>query len=136
MSLLPPPWLELTTSSPSGRATRVSPPGSTQTSSPLFTANGRRSTWRGASRSSISVGTVDSWTTGWAIHPRGSVVTRRRSASSSSLLARGPITIPLPPEPSTGLTTSSSSRSSTSSRAASSSSRQVSTLGRIGSACR
>ena len=32
MSLDPPPWLELTTSSPSGSATRVRPPGSTQTS--------------------------------------------------------------------------------------------------------
>ena len=31
MSLEPPPWLELTTSWPSGRATRVSPPGSTRT---------------------------------------------------------------------------------------------------------
>ena len=56
--------------SPSGKATRVSPPGSTQTSSPLLTANGRRSTWRGCRQSSISVGTVD-WTTGCAIQPRG-----------------------------------------------------------------
>ena len=31
VSLEPPPWLEFTTSSPSGSATRVSPPGSTQT---------------------------------------------------------------------------------------------------------
>ncbi len=43
VSLEPPPWLELTTSSPSGSATRVRPPGSTQTLLPSLTANGRRS---------------------------------------------------------------------------------------------
>ena len=43
VSFDPPPWLEFTTSWPSGRATRVRPPGSTQTSSPSFTAKGRRS---------------------------------------------------------------------------------------------
>ena len=85
--------------------------------SPLFTAKGRRSTCRGRSASSMRVGTVESWTTGWAIQPRGSAITRARRASSSSRVARGPMTMPLPPEPSTGLTTSSSSRSSTSSRA-------------------
>ncbi len=72
VSLEPPPWLELTISSPSGSATRVSPPGSTHTRSPSLTANGRRSTWRGASLPSTKVGTVESCTTGWAIQPRGS----------------------------------------------------------------
>ena len=136
VSLLPPPWLLFTTISPLGRATRVRPPGSTQTSSPLFTANGRRSTCRGSSPEPIRVGTVESCTSGWAIQPRGSASTRARSASSSSAVATGPITMPLPPEPSTGLTTSSANRSITSSRAASSSSRQVSTLRMIGSSRR
>src|ERR1700744_3887620 len=44
VSLDPPPWLELTTRDPSTSATRVRPPGSTHTSSPSLTANGRRST--------------------------------------------------------------------------------------------
>ncbi|CPB94213.1 Uncharacterised protein [Mycobacterium tuberculosis] len=44
MSLEPPPWLELTTREPSTNATRVSPPGSTHTSLPSLTANGRKST--------------------------------------------------------------------------------------------
>ena len=80
------------------------------------------------------VGTVDSWTTGWAIQPRGSASIRLRSrVQLLGPVARGPITIPLPPDPSTGLTTSSSSRSITSSRCSGSSSRQVCTLGRIGS---
>ena len=48
---------------------------------------------------------------------RGSSSTLARSSSSSARWRRGPITMPLPPEPSTGLSTSSSSRSSTSSRA-------------------
>src|SRR5205823_535577 len=56
VSFDPPPWLELTTSDPSGSATRVKPPGSTHTSSPSLTANGRRSTCRGATSSPISVG--------------------------------------------------------------------------------
>src|SRR5262249_11117380 len=37
VSLLPPPWLELTTSEPFRRAVRVSPPGSTQEDLPLTT---------------------------------------------------------------------------------------------------
>ncbi|SKU71794.1 Uncharacterised protein [Mycobacteroides abscessus subsp. abscessus] len=64
VSLEPPPWLEFTTSEPSGSATRVSPPGSTHTSSPSLTAKGRRSTCRGTNWSSILVGTVDNCTTG------------------------------------------------------------------------
>src|SRR5206468_1342957 len=48
VSLLPPPWLELTTSEPLTRAVRVRPPGRTQVEVPL-TMYGRRSTCRGAS---------------------------------------------------------------------------------------
>ena len=59
VSLEPPPWLEFTTSAPLGSATRVRPPGSNQTSFPSLTANGRRSMWRGSSRSPISTGDVD-----------------------------------------------------------------------------
>src|SRR5918996_32496 len=55
------------------------PPGRTQTSSPSLMANGRRSTWRGPNLSPLSVGTVDSCRTGWAIQPRGSAMTRLRS---------------------------------------------------------
>ncbi len=71
VSLEPPPWLELTTKLPAGSATRVRPPGTTQTSSPVLTANGRRSMWRGAIPSGHWVGLVDSCTTSWAIQPRG-----------------------------------------------------------------
>ncbi len=80
---------------------------------PSLTANGRRSTWRGTSRSPIFVGTVDSCTTGCAIQPRGFVLIRLRSEFSSLVVAYGPNTMPYPPEPSTGLTTSSSRWSST-----------------------
>ena len=62
VSLEPPPWEEFTTSAPSGRATLVSPPGSTQMSSPSLTAKGRRSMWRGTSVPSIRVGCVESAT--------------------------------------------------------------------------
>ena len=75
----PPPWLELTTRLPFGSATRVRPPGSTNTSSPSLTANGRRSTCRGTSLSSTLVGTVESCTTGCAIQPRGSSRIARRA---------------------------------------------------------
>lgn len=44
VSFEPPPWLELTTRDPSTSAVRVRPPGSTQTSLPSLTANGRKST--------------------------------------------------------------------------------------------
>ena len=66
VSLLPPPWLELTTSDPFTSAVRVRPPGSTQVDVPL-TMYGRRSTCRGARPSSVQVGQVDSVTTGWAM---------------------------------------------------------------------
>src|SRR6516164_2782127 len=47
VSLVPPPWLELTTSEPSFSATRVRPPGTIRTPSAPDRTNGRKSTWRG-----------------------------------------------------------------------------------------
>ena len=44
VSFDPPPWLELTTRLPAVSATRLRPPGTTQTFSPSLIANGRRST--------------------------------------------------------------------------------------------
>ena len=46
--MVPPPWLEFTTSEPSFSATRVSPPGTMVTWLLPVSTNGRRSTWRGA----------------------------------------------------------------------------------------
>src|SRR3546814_3575874 len=43
VSLVPPPWLELTTSEPSRSAPRVSPPGTTRMVSPVSTKGRRRS---------------------------------------------------------------------------------------------
>ena len=94
----------------SGSATRVSPPGTTHTSRPSFTANGRRSRWRAPIRPSTNVGAVDSATGSWAIQPRGSASTFARRSASVASLATGPMTMPLPPEPSTGLNTSASMR--------------------------
>jgi hypothetical protein len=136
VSFDPPPWELFTTSCPSPSATRVSPPGSTHTSWPSFTAKGRRSTCRGRNAPSVYVGTVESWTTGCATQPRGSATRRERSRSSSAGVASGPTTIPLPPEPSTGLTTSSARRSITSASAPGSSRRQVSTFFSTGSSPR
>src|SRR5438477_127984 len=65
VSLVPPPWLELTTSEPSFSATRVSPPGMMVILRPDRT-NGRRSTWRGATPWPTKVGQVDSARVGWA----------------------------------------------------------------------
>ena len=115
VSLDPPPWLEFTTRLPSGSATRVSPPGTTQTSLAVVDREraqvevawphrvvdvrrcGRerdrlpaRSTRAGSRRISL---------------PTALRASRRRRA--------GPITSPCPPEPSTGFTTSWSRRSST-----------------------
>src|ERR1019366_7414218 len=67
VSFDPPPREELTISSPSPSATRVSPPGRTQTSSPSLTAKGRRSIWRGAIASPTNVGCVDRATGRWAM---------------------------------------------------------------------
>src|SRR4051794_26087673 len=47
VSFVPPPWLELTTSEPALRATRVRPPGTMRTLSRPVSTKGRRSTWRG-----------------------------------------------------------------------------------------
>src|SRR4029078_11557199 len=69
VSLVPPPWLELTTSEPSFSATRVRPPGTMVTRSFPVSTNGRRSTWRGASPAAVQVGQVDSAKVGWAIKP-------------------------------------------------------------------
>ena len=80
MSLEPPPWLVFTTSSPSGSATRVSPPGSTQTCVAVVDrerAAGRRGA--GAARRRPASAPCDSCTTGWAIQPRGSASSRARS---------------------------------------------------------
>jgi len=66
VSLVPPPWLELTTSEPSTSATRVSPPGMTLVSLPEST-KGLRSTWRGTISPSIRVGAVESASVGWAM---------------------------------------------------------------------
>src|ERR1700679_2359339 len=59
VSLVPPPWLELTTSDPSFSATRVRPPGTMRTPSAPERTNGRRSTWRGATPPSNEAGQVD-----------------------------------------------------------------------------
>jgi hypothetical protein len=45
--LVPPPWLEFTTSDPSRSATRVSPPGTMLTPLVPVRQKGRKSTWRG-----------------------------------------------------------------------------------------
>ena len=66
VSLVPPPWLELTTSEPSRSATRVSPPGTMRISLPART-KGRRSTWRGATPLSTKVGQVESARVGCAM---------------------------------------------------------------------
>ena len=64
---MPPPWLELTTSEPFFRATRVSPPGTMRMRSRPVSTNGRRSTWRGATPSSTQVGQVESASVGCAM---------------------------------------------------------------------
>ena len=67
VSLVPPPWLEFTTSDPSFSATRVRPPGVMLMPSARPARNGRRSTWRGARPWRVSIGTVDSASVGWAM---------------------------------------------------------------------
>ena len=94
VSLVPPPWLELTTSEPAFSATRVSPPGTMRILSVPVSTNGRRSTWRGARPSSTSVGTVESASVGCAMKPRGSRLSFSRNASSVILSAFGPISMP------------------------------------------
>src|SRR5260221_8871561 len=70
VSLVPPPWLELTTSEPSRSATRVSPPGTICTSLPDST-KGLRSTWRGAPPLSTKGGPGESARGRCAREPRG-----------------------------------------------------------------
>src|SRR6185503_18085155 len=67
LSLVPPPWLEFTTSEPLRRATRVRPPGTMVVPLAPVRTNGRKSTWRGATPCSVKVGTVDSASVGWAM---------------------------------------------------------------------
>jgi len=94
VSLEPPPLEEFTTSSPSPSATRVRPPGSTQISSPSLMANGRRSMWRGLTRSSTNVGCVESMTGRWAIQLRGDSDTALAVLTSVFSSAWGPMTMP------------------------------------------
>ncbi len=113
VSFEPPPCEELTIIEPSRSATRVSPPGTMWMSSPK-TANGRRSTWRGASEpSGDAVGQVESCTSSCAIQRSGSRRTMSAWRASSSSPAAGPMKTPLPPDSLVGLTTICSSRSST-----------------------
>src|SRR3569833_980961 len=67
VSLVPPPWLELTTSEPSLSATRVRPPGTMRTRSRPERTKRRKSTWRGATPLSSQVGQVDSASVGCAM---------------------------------------------------------------------
>src|SRR5690606_7296277 len=60
VSLMPPPWLELTTSEPFLKATRVKPPGTIRTPSRPLRTKGRRSTWRGSMPPSAMTGQVES----------------------------------------------------------------------------
>ena len=116
VSFEPPPCEELTIIEPSRSATRVSPPGTIRMSSPN-TANGRRSTWRGASAPSCpAVGTVESRTSSWAIQRSGWRSTSSAWRSISFSLDVGPMKTPLPPDSLVGLTTISPSRSSTHAR--------------------
>ena len=57
VSLVPPPWEDLTTSEPALSATRVSPPGVMSIPYGLTSTKGRRSTWRGASPARVRIGT-------------------------------------------------------------------------------
>jgi hypothetical protein len=134
VSFEPPPCDELTTSWPSGSATRVRPPGSTHL---VAVVDGERAQV-GVPRahpSSTSVGMVEHDD---RLRDPPARVGDELLAQLLELGGRGirPHDEPLPPEPSTGFTTSSSSRSSTSSSASGSSSRHVSTFFRIGSSAR
>src|SRR6202023_697918 len=63
VSFEPPPCEEFTTSDPSVSATRVNAAAGTSTWSPQSSAYGRRSTWRGAIPSAVTVGCAESVTT-------------------------------------------------------------------------
>src|SRR5215468_3735094 len=94
VSLVPPPWLELTTSEPCLRATRVSPPGTMRMRSRPVSTNGRRSTCRGATPSSTQVGVVESDSVGCAMKFLGFVLSLARNAAIVALSDLGPISIP------------------------------------------
>src|SRR5437867_5308014 len=94
VSLVPPPWLELTTREPGSSATRVSPPGTMRTRSRPMRTNGRKSTWRGANPSPTQVGHVESASVGWAMNPCGWRSILARKAASVSRSAFGPIIMP------------------------------------------
>ena len=75
VSLVPPPWLELTTSEPSLSATRVSPPGTTRTpSAPGQHVGTQVDVARREAARRRSTGTVDSASVGWAMKSSGSAL--------------------------------------------------------------
>src|SRR5947209_8392019 len=94
VSLVPPPWLELTINDPCSSATRVSPPGIIRTPSRPLSTNGRKSTWRGASPSPVQVGQVDSASVGCAMKLCGVDLSLPRNAAIVALSALGPINMP------------------------------------------
>src|SRR5262249_5068798 len=94
VSLVPPPWLELTTSEPFFSATRVRPPGTMRVRSRPVSTNGRRSTWRGATPSSTQVGQVESASVGCAMKFFGFDLSLARNAAIVALSAIGPINMP------------------------------------------
>src|SRR2546429_9442878 len=89
VSLVPPPWLELTTSDPFFSATRVRPPGTMRMRSRPVSTNGRRSTWRGATPSSTQVGQGDSASVGCATKFFGLYFRLARDVSLLALSALG-----------------------------------------------
>jgi hypothetical protein len=92
--LVPPPWLEFTTSEPSLSATRVRPPA--RCDLPLLpeSTKGRRSTWRGARPDSTKqVGQVESASVGWAMKPSGSPSACAETLDRG-LVGGGPISMP------------------------------------------
>src|ERR1700726_2413797 len=64
VSLVPPPWLELTTSDFSFKATLVNPPGTTRMPFAPVRTKGRKSTCRDAMPASKKVGVVESASVG------------------------------------------------------------------------
>src|SRR5579885_2296609 len=94
VSLVPPPWLELTTREPLLSATRVRPPGTMRTRLRPVSTNGRRSTWRGATPSSTQVGQVESASVGWAMKFFGLDLSLARKDAIVALSDFGPINMP------------------------------------------
>jgi hypothetical protein len=90
VSLVPPPWLELTTSEPSFSATRVSPPGTMRDA--IAPGQHERPQIDMARRNAgfdAQVGQVDSASVGWAMKLAGSRLSLARNASMGALLAAG-----------------------------------------------